>query len=476
MEAGIDEINFSKLPYKDYLTDIKTDNLSLIFLDLDRIKNINILRKDFLKIKRNKNYIVFVPISKDQNKHSNFIKSFEKKNINYLILIDIFKLGINQIIDTKREDIFKTYLSVEAQITLARTIDNVITLLKNKDIRLASLDLDNTCWSGIIGEDGLKKIFLDFYQKKSLFLINKLISKTGLVVSIHSKNTEKIGMKGMNKKLFKYPNILKKTFKYINWDPKIKSIKKITEIVNFSKNNIIYMDDNISEIKQINKFLLKKNCFWIKNSYLLYLYTYSFFISNVNKEKNVKRYKDIKSNIARSKVAEEKGVIDYIKNSKISVEFTIKNLNLKRCTELSNKTNQFNSNFQRLSYEKFKKLVKANDTKVISFSVSDKYSDSGIISNVILKKNNLSYEITEFTMSCRALGRGLEYFFLDQIIKKFSIEELVINYIKTDRNEPFIKLAEKISYKKNKNNYWINIKKVSKYVNSYEKFIKTKFN
>ena len=79
-------------------------------------------------------------------------------------------------------------------------------------------------------------------------------------------------------------------------------------------------------------------------------------------------------------------------------------------------------------------------------------------------------------MSCRALGRGLEYFFLNKLIKKFSIKELNINYIKTDRNEPFIKFAEKISYKRDKRSYWFNIKKIKNIVKNYEKFIKTKIN
>ena len=65
-------------------------------------------------------------------------------------------------------------------------------------MRLLSIDLDNTCWTGVIGR-WLKKIYLDQYQKKSLSLINKLISKTVQVVSIHSKNTEEVGIKGINK-------------------------------------------------------------------------------------------------------------------------------------------------------------------------------------------------------------------------------------------------------------------------------------
>ena len=191
MEAGIDNINFSKIPYKDYIADINNNNLSLIFLDLDRIKNINFIKNNILKIKKKESYSILIPVSKNKAKLSNFINAVERENNINLILINIFKLGIKKVIEVNREKLFKTFLSVEAQITLAQTISNIITLLKNKDMKLLSIDLDNTYWTGVIGEDGLKKIYLDQYQKKSLSLINKLISKTGLVVSIHSKIQKK---------------------------------------------------------------------------------------------------------------------------------------------------------------------------------------------------------------------------------------------------------------------------------------------
>ena len=477
MEAKINEgYDLTKIPYKDNLSNFKNKNLSLFFLDIDRIKNLELLKNDIKSLTKNYSCNILIPVSKNVKKLNRLINYTERLNSNKLIVINILKLDCDKVIDTKREKIFKTFLTVDIQITLAKTIKNILTLLKNNDIRLISIDLDNTCWSGVIGEDGLKKIFLDTYQKKSLSIINNLISKTGLIVSIHSKNNEKIGIKGIKSKLRNYSNIKKKTFKYINWEPKIKSIKKITRIVNFSKNNIIYFDDNISEIKQINKFLLTKHCFWIKNSYIFYLYSKSFYISNFNKEKNKKRFNDIKSNIDRSNITDSSGIESYIKSSKLKVKFTINNLNLKRCEEMSNKTNQFNSNYQRFKLSKLKSLAKKRYVKIVTFSVSDKYSDSGIIANIILQTNESHNQIIEFTISCRALGRGLECYFLNELIKKFYIKDLKISYIKTERNVPFINFAEKISYKKNKYNYWIHIPNVQKIVKKYEKFIKTKIN
>ena len=143
---------------------------------------------------------------------------------------------------------------------------------------------------------------------------------------------------------------------------------------------------------------------------------------------------------------------------------------------MSNKTNQFNANYLRLDNVNLRKIKKDKNFNLITFSVSDKYSDSGIIAAVILEKRNSFFQIKEFLISCRALGRNLEYIFISQIIKNFSIKDLRICYLKTERNEPFIKFAEKIKLKKNIKNYLINIDMINKFVSKYEKFIKIKIN
>ena len=96
------------------------------------------------------------------------------------------------------------------------------------------------------------------------------------------------------------------------------------------------------------------------------------------------------------------------------------------------------------------------------------------MSSLIVNKSKGINFIVEFLISCRALGRGLEYVFVNQIVKKFSIKKLIICYIKTDRNEPFIKFAETIKSKKNKTNYFVNLNKVYKIASRYEKYIKIK--
>ena len=131
----------------------------------------------------------------------------------------------------------------------------------------------------------------------------------------------------------------------------------------------------------------------------------------------------------RKKLLKLIGILNYIKSSKVKIDFSLKKINFKRFVEMSNKTNQFNSNYQRIKMNKLKSLYKNQRFKIITFSVSDKYSDSGIIASLIVEKLKETYSIIEFLVSCSvSLGRGLENIFINQIIKKFSIKDLRILY------------------------------------------------
>ena len=243
--------HITDLPYKDHVNIFNNDDLNLIFIDIDRIDNLEKIYRDIESLKKKKKKVIFIPVSRKIKKIDKFINLIENNEFNNFISINLNELKINKLIDTSREKIYKSYLSLEAQLTLSKIIENIINIFLNRDIRLLSLDLDDTCWTGVIGEDGINKIYLDKYQKKSLDLINRLILKTGLLISFHSKNEKKLGNKGIKNKLNRYKSLVNKSFKYINWDSKLNSIKKIVNLVNFSKKNIFYIDDNISEIKQL---------------------------------------------------------------------------------------------------------------------------------------------------------------------------------------------------------------------------------
>jgi len=468
--------DIKNLPYKENFSFPENNGNSLYFIDIDRYRVLKNLETNIINSKFRSSLNLFVLSSKKKDSLDKFEKKINSLNLSNVLILNIYSLGVKKPVELSREKFLHTYLTIETQVEIAKIVNEILFLKNHGDIRLVAFDLDNTTWNGVVGEDGIKKIKLDFYQKKSLLLIDNLIGK-GTLFSIHSKNNEKIALQAIKKKLSFYKNVKTKTFKYINWESKLKSIKTVTKLVNFSRKNIIFLDDDMSNIKQVENFLGEKNCFWVKNSYLFYIYVKIIYFINRNKKDNKKRYLDIKSNIKRESEKSSVGLLNYIKSSKLKITFSIKKINYERSIELSNKVNQFNASYKRYKFPEIKKIKKQNIVKVVTFSVRDKYSDSGIIALLVLeKKKNTYYLIKEFVISCRALGRGLENYFLYLILKKFNIKNLSVEYIKTERNLPFIKFAESIMNKKESKKYIVDIVKVNKKAKKYEKWIKTKIN
>ena len=469
----INLLQIKKLPYIENVLCFKNNNkINIYLLDLDKYKSLKTFKTSIKKVYKETKITFLIPISKDKKKIDN-IESF-LFSLKNMIIINIFKIGVKKCIDIKRERVFSTYLTIDLQIELSNVLKKYINLILLNDVRLLTIDLDNTLWQGVLGEDGLNKIKLNLYQRKSLEILNNL-SKKGFLISIHSKNNEKEALKAINYKFKKNKYFLKNSLKFINWDSKVNTIKKAIKVVNFSSLNTIFLDDSISEIKQIEKVLPKNNVFWCRSASLLYNTCKILNFINLTKTHNPLRSKDIGANILRSKITEKRGIIAYLKNAKLVILIRKNSkINIKRCSELSKKTNQFNSNYLRLTETNINKFLKSKNNFLYEFKVVDKYSNSGIVAFIFLQHINKKVNVLEYVISCRALGRGLEFIFLKEAIKKIN-NEVIFLYKKTKRNEPFINFIKKISLNKinfNKNKVCFN--KFNKLTSDYTKYINVK--
>jgi FkbH-like protein len=471
----INLLQIKKLPYIENIICFKNNNnINIYLLDVDKYRSLKTFKNSIKKIYKNSKITFLIPISKNKKKIDN-IESLISSSKN-IIIINIFKIGVKKCIDTKRERFFSSYLTVDLQIELSNILGRYINLILLDDVRLLAIDLDNTLWQGILGEDGISKIKLNLYQRKSLEILNSL-SKKGFLISLHSKNNEKEALRAINYKFKKNKYFLKNSLKFINWDSKINTIKKAIKIVNFSNLNTIFLDDSISEIKQMERVLPKNNVFWCRTASVLYNVCKILNFINHNKTHNPFRSKDISANVLRTKITEKQGIIEYLKDAKLKILIRKNSkINIKRCSELSKKTNQFNSNYLRLSEANISKFLKSKNNFLYEFQVVDKYSNSGIVAFLFLQLLKKKVNVLEYVISCRALGRGLEYLFLKEAITKFD-NEVFFLYKKTKRNEPFINFIRKISLSKinfNKNKVCFN--KFNKVISGYTKYIYVKFN
>ena len=328
------------------------------------------------------------------------------------------------------------------------------------------LDLDNTLWGGIIGEDefdGIElghtpngKAFVEF-QKILLSLWNQ-----GVILAINSKNNFDDAMKVIKE----HPNqiLREKNFASIkiNWNDKAENLKQIADEINIGLNSIVFFDDDKLNQERIKKEFPEVLTPELPNDpsqfvpILEDLNDFNVFQRTIEDKKRGEMYsqqrerKDLERNISN--------IDDFLKELDIKVKLKKSNeFLIPRISQLTLKTNQFNLTTRRYHEEEIRTF--SND---ITFSVGcaqvlDKFGDNGITGVYIIKKSEKFWLIDTFLLSCRILGRGVENAILSQILidaKKNGIEEIRAEFIPTQKNKPAEDFLFNYGFKK-QDKFWV---------------------
>ncbi|MBK1964667.1 HAD-IIIC family phosphatase [Campylobacter novaezeelandiae] len=447
--------NFHLSPYDDSFSfnDLKEADLELIWIDLYRYKE-DI--KDFLeerlkhlkKLSSNPCLVLFVGENED----------LEKLNLENTWVFSVLKLlkeyfDFDKALELLKEELSGTKLNNKALIFLAQILGLVlIPAFINPALKALVLDLDNTLYSGILGEDGIKNLKLD-QNHIALQKAIKNLKNQGFLLALASKN-EKEDVK----ELFK----IRKDFILnledfdaleVNWNAKSENLLKIAKKFNIHTSAMLFIDDNIAEIQNALSSGVKTLLADHNSAFNLKLFPNLLKFQTT--QEDWLRSKDIAANALR----EELCVLsdeEYFKKLQIVLKFSKNNTqNAVRISELLGKTNQFIANYTRLNLDAVKNHMK--HSLILSVSMSDKLSDSGIIAIFVFDKQDEYLLINDLCISCRALGRKIEerLFFkaLEFAFDFFKIKDkrAKILYQKGDRNAPFLNFLEKIASLKEEN-------------------------
>lgn len=315
------------------------------------------------------------------------------------------------------------------------------------DKKVIILDCDNTLWNGIVGEDGIDGIKCNLNEEGILFyhfqkfLIQK--KEEGFLLAICSKNNEKDVMDAFDNKTMplKWDDFV---VRKINWNNKIENIKEIASELNLGFESFVFIDDSDFEIKSVKLFFPQIHSIKITNDY-------SFFIQ-INEDQNLKKKyissEDLnKSNqyiqeIQRNKLKNKRSSFaDYIKSLDIKIQMSINSINeFERISQLTEKTNQFNFNKKRLEPAELTKMVKNGKIRIYSIKVNDKFGDYGLVGVILVSYEDGFPVLENYILSCRALGRGIEYEFLkmvdNELIQNHGCSFRLIKFKKTEKNVP----------------------------------------
>ncbi len=309
------------------------------------------------------------------------------------------------------------------------------------------LDLDDTLWGGIIGEDGLSGIKLgptfpgkEFYEFQETILG---LYKRGIILAIASKNNYEDVLEVL--KNHRYMLLREEHFAAIriNWENKAENIISIAEELNIGLDSMIFFDDSAVERELIRQALPQVLVPELPESPL----EYRQFLENLKvfdvlalTEEDRRKSELYAAKRQREVFKKTVGSLhDYLASLQIQVKIApVSNESLQRSFMLVGKTNQFNLTTRRRTLPEIQKLMDNPNFKLFGLWASDKFGDEGQVGVCIIKIKNSIWYIDTFLLSCRVLGRGIENAFLATIISfaaNQGVTKIIGEYLPTKKNQ-----------------------------------------
>ena len=342
----------------------------------------------------------------------------------------------------------------------------LISAMNGKFKKCVILDLDNTTWGGIIGDDGIENIQIGSLGIGKAFSefqywIKKLKNR-GIIVAVCSKNTESVAREPFEK----HPEMVLKmediAVFVANWENKADNIRNIQSILNIGFDSMVFLDDNPFERNMVRENLPDVCVPELPEDpadYLEYLYELNLFetvsFSNEDAERTKLYQIEAKRNSVQKKFANED---DFLKNlDMISLVEPFTKFNTPRVSQLSQRSNQFNLRTVRYGDADIERLSTDSNYFTFSFTLEDKFGDNGLICVIILQKESPKVLfIDTWFMSCRVLKRGMENFVLNTLVetaKENGFTTLKGEYLQTPKNEMVKDHYLNLGFKQN-NTFW----------------------
>ncbi len=343
---------------------------------------------------------------------------------------------------------YKYAVAVPAIPYLSFNVANIIKSIYGKNKKAFNLDLDNTLWGGIIGDEGVENIEIgqetalaQTYSEFQDYI--KLHQQIGVLLTVNSKNDKENAISG-----FERPDSILKKDDFIsfkaNWNPKSMNLSETASEMSLLPESFVFVDDNpaeraiiegefsgvavpeIDEVEHYIKVIDRSGYFEITN------FSNDDIIRNEMYHENAQR-----AQLQASFVDYE----DYLKSLDMKGEIgKIIPIYMSRIAQLTNKSNQFNLTTKRYTQSEIEEVAKDSDHITLYGRLVDRFGDNGVVSVVIGRidgdyRDELHLEL--WIMSCRVLKRDMEFAMMDELVnkaKKVGIKKLIGYYYPTAKN------------------------------------------
>lgn len=352
----------------------------------------------------------------------------------------------------------KYAMSMEGMVECAFSLSHLIGAICGKSKKVLALDLDNTCWGGVIGDDGLGGIAIgdesalgeaySAFQKYA-----KELRDRGVILGVCSKNEIQNAREG-----FKHPRSVLKNEDfsafYANWEPKNLNLENMARELNLGLDSFVFIDDNPAERLIVGENLKSVSVPDVGSDvleFIKHIDRNGYFECISLAKEDLERAQSYAENAMRAQVQSEfSNYDDFLKSLQMEAEIdAFRPIYLERITQLINKTNQFNTTTRRYEYAQVEQMSQDDRVIAIYGRLRDKFGDNGLIAVSVGHIAGDICEIDLWLMSCRVLKRGMEGAMMDEFVARAKAKGVRLVrgiYSKTAKNAMVSKLYGELGF------------------------------
>lgn len=335
----------------------------------------------------------------------------------------------------------------EFLVDYAHNVASILLAQLGMSKKCVVLDLDNTLWGGVIGDDGLGGIRLgqgnaegEAYLGFQHYL--KALQNRGVILAVCSKNDEANAREVFEK----HPEMVLRLEDIscftANWTDKATNLRSIAETLNIGLNSLVFVDDNPAERDLVRRFLPEVAVPELPedpSGYAITLDRYRYFQVVTLSGEDFNRTGYYRGNAGRKQAEASSGDLDEFLQS-LHMVATVRPIDLtslERSVQLIQRSNQFNLTTRRHSISDVTQMITDERWLTLTISLSDRFGDNGLISVLLAREQEGRLVIDTWLMSCRVLKRGVEVFLMNQVVERArqrGLDIVVGEYIPSAKN------------------------------------------
>lgn len=318
------------------------------------------------------------------------------------------------------------------------------------------LDLDNTLWGGVVGEEGAQGIALSLSGPGAAYVAFQRalldLKERGVVLAINSRNNPADVLPVIRT----HPNMVLREPDFaalrINWQDKVQNMQELSEELRLSLDAMVFLDDD-----PINRAAMRQALPQVEvpelphepAQYTKFLLSLPYFsVSATTDEDKMRGNFYVTERLRREEEKTYSSREEFLKILGIELRVYRNDPSaLARLSQMTEKTNQFNIRKQPLSEDELATRMQDPQMLVFHASVTDRFGEAGIVALAIVRKEEKVWHIETYLLSCRVIGRGVEEAFLAHIAQAAAVEgvrELTIDFVPNEKNAPAAEFVKKL--------------------------------